>query len=77
MKVFISLSIALLAPLFFSIIGCASTPEKDPPLNVLMISVDDLNDWVGVLKANPDVKTPNIDRLSLVGVEESTLKVIL
>jgi arylsulfatase A-like enzyme len=68
MKVFISLSIALLAPLFFSIIGCASTPEKDPPLNVLMISVDDLNDWVGVLKANPDVKTPNIDRLAQEGI---------
>lgn len=68
MKVFISLSIALLAPLFFSIMGCASTPEKDPPLNVLMISVDDLNDWVGVLKANPDVKTPNIDRLAQEGI---------
>ncbi|MEK9609598.1 MAG: sulfatase-like hydrolase/transferase, partial [Flavobacteriaceae bacterium] len=68
MKEFISLSIALLAPLFFSIISCASTPEKDPPLNVLMISVDDLNDWVGVLKANPDVKTPNIDRLAKEGI---------
>ena len=68
MKVIISLSIALLAPLFFSMIGCASTPEKDPPLNILMISVDDLNDWVGVLKANPDVKTPNIDRLAQEGI---------
>jgi arylsulfatase A-like enzyme len=32
--------------------------------NVLFIAIDDLNDWVGCLGANPDVKTPNIDRLA-------------
>jgi arylsulfatase A-like enzyme len=31
--------------------------------NVLMIIVDDLNDWVGCLGGHPDAKTPNIDRL--------------
>mgnify|MGYP003297969269 CR=1 FL=1 len=62
MRVFIRLYTALGALLFFLIIGCGSTLEKDPPLNVLMISVDDLNDWIGVLKATPNVKTPNIDR---------------
>jgi arylsulfatase A-like enzyme len=29
--------------------------------NILMISVDDLNDWVGVYCGNPQCKTPNID----------------
>jgi arylsulfatase A-like enzyme len=32
--------------------------------NVLMIAVDDLNDWVGCLGGHPQVKTPNIDRLA-------------
>lgn len=36
--------------------------ERRP--NVLLIAVDDLNDWTGFLKTNPDVKTPNLDRLA-------------
>lgn len=32
--------------------------------NVLFIAVDDLNDWIGVMKNHPDVKTPNIDALA-------------
>ena len=35
--------------------------------NVLMIVVDDMNDWVGCLGGHPDVKTPNIDRLAASG----------
>ena len=35
--------------------------------NVLMISIDDLNDWIGVLGVNPNVKTPNLDRLAKEG----------
>lgn len=35
--------------------------------NVLMIVVDDLNDWVGCLGGHPDVRTPNIDRLAALG----------
>ena len=31
--------------------------------NVLFISIDDLNDWVGALGGNPQAITPNIDRL--------------
>ena len=33
-----------------------------------MISIDDLNDWIGVLGVNPNVKTPNIDRLASEGI---------
>ena len=36
--------------------------------NVLLISIDDLNDWVGVLGGHPQAKTPNIDRLARRGV---------
>ena len=32
--------------------------------NVLLISIDDLNDWVGCLDGHPQAKTPNIDRLA-------------
>lgn len=36
--------------------------------NVVSISVDDLNDWVGCLGGYPGVQTPNIDRLARRGV---------
>lgn len=36
--------------------------------NVLLISIDDLNDWVGYLGGHPQVKTPNLDRLAARGV---------
>lgn len=31
--------------------------------NVLFISIDDLNDWIGGLNGNPQVITPNMDKL--------------
>ena len=37
-------------------------------LNVVMISVDDWNDWVGVLGGHPQAKTPNLDRLAASGL---------
>lgn len=40
-------------------------PNRRP--NVLMICIDDLNDWVGCLGGHPDVKTPHIDRLAKQG----------
>ncbi|MCA9195298.1 MAG: sulfatase [Planctomycetales bacterium] len=38
--------------------------HADEAPNVLLILVDDMNDWVGCLKGHPDVETPNIDRLA-------------
>lgn len=32
--------------------------------NVLFISIDDLNDWIGVLSGHPQTQTPNIDKLA-------------
>lgn len=42
-------------------------PSRSSP-NVIFISVDDLNDWIGPLKGYPGVKTPNIDRLAASGM---------
>lgn len=36
--------------------------------NVLYISVDDLNNWVGYLKGHPQVQTPNLDRVAKRGI---------
>ena len=49
----------------------AATPEplltEPAKKNVVMIIVDDLNDWVGVMGGHPDSKTPNMDRLAAEG----------
>ena len=36
--------------------------------NILLIPVDDLNDWIGCLGGHPQAKTPNIDLLAKRGV---------
>lgn len=36
-------------------------PSQRP--NVLLLSIDDLNDWVGTLQGHPQAITPNLDRL--------------
>ncbi len=48
--------------------GPDSEASKQDHPNILMIIVDDLNDWVGVLNAHPNAKTPNIDRLAERGI---------
>ena len=42
-----------------------SRGEQKP--NVLMICIDDLNDWVGCMGGNPSALTPNIDKLASQG----------
>ena len=41
-------------------------PTNKP--NVLMICIDDLNDWVGTLGGHPQARTPHIDRLAREGI---------
>jgi arylsulfatase A-like enzyme len=36
--------------------------------NILMIAIDDQNDWIGCLGGHPQVKTPNIDALAARGM---------
>ena len=44
-----------------------SQNKTQPKVNILMISVDDLNDFIGAM-GNPDAITPNLDRLAKRGV---------
>ncbi len=46
----------------FLIFSFAKVDAKPP--NVLIISIDDLNDWTGCLGGHPQARTPNIDRLA-------------
>ena len=46
----------------FALVQLAGIELKKP--NVLLIAVDDLNDWVGCLGGHPQTVTPNIDRLA-------------
>jgi len=45
-----------------------TTFAQDSKPNILLITIDDLNDWVGYLDGHPKVQTPNMDRLANRGV---------
>ena len=51
---------------------CFGTPfadaEETKKPNILLIAIDDLNDWIGCMGGHPQAKTPNIDRLAARGV---------
>lgn len=57
MKLIIALNLLFVA---------CSVSAKDRP-NVLMICIDDLNDWTGFLGGHPDVQTPHMDKLAASG----------
>lgn len=59
-----SLSVMLLG----SPVSAAETSNEKPKVNVLLIAVDDLNDWIGCMGGHPQAKTPNMDRLAARGV---------
>jgi len=48
--------------------GGGPAEAADSPPNVLLIMIDDLNDWVGAAGGHPQAKTPNLDRLISQGV---------
>jgi arylsulfatase A-like enzyme len=62
--------IAVATTLFAASSPAADSSRKNPAAkpNILFIAVDDLNHWVGYTGRNPQTKTPNIDRLSKMGV---------
>ncbi|MCP5110752.1 MAG: sulfatase [bacterium] len=49
-----------------ALLGAAQDAQQKP--NVLLIAIDDLNDWVGCLGGHPNARTPSIDRLAGQGV---------
>ena len=52
--------------LLFSFAGVSAHAQERP--DVLFISIDDLNDWVGPLGGHPQAITPNIDSLAERGI---------
>lgn len=45
---------------------CSLTIAAEKP-NILMIAIDDQNDWIGYMGGHPNAKTPNIDALAATG----------
>ena len=52
-----------------SLKGATASTGSQP--NVLFLSIDDLNDWIGALGGHPQAKTPNLDRLISMSVSFS------
>jgi arylsulfatase A-like enzyme len=46
----------------------ALNADDKPKMNIVLISVDDLNDWIGVLGGHPQAKTPGMDYLASKGM---------
>ena len=42
----------------------SSCSQKKQQPNIVMIVVDDLNDWIGPFGGNPQVITPNLDKFA-------------
>ena len=58
------------AYIFVLLLACCSpikSKKVDKP-NVLFISIDDLNDWLGCMDGHPNAKTPHMDELASQGV---------
>ncbi|MEM9347014.1 MAG: sulfatase [Planctomycetota bacterium] len=60
-------SLVVLWCILMCFVALPVTAEVQPP-NVLLIAVDDLNDWIGCLEGHPQARTPNMDRLAKRGV---------
>jgi arylsulfatase A-like enzyme len=55
--------------LIFNItVGISQKKEEKKKMNILFIAVDDLNHWVGYFNRNSQTQTPNLDRLSAMGM---------
>ena len=53
-----------IAAMLLGLAGLAQPVPSQQPPNILLIAVDDLNDWVGCLGGHPQAITPNIDALA-------------
>ena len=49
--------------------SCNSQPVDPPgPPNILVISLDDMNDWIGPMGGHPQAQTPNLDAFAREGL---------
>ena len=55
----------LVACIVFMTPGAQGENAEKP--NILLIAIDDLNDWIGCMEGHPQAKTPNIDALAARG----------
>src|SRR6187455_1714500 len=55
-----------LAALFLLLCTSLTLSAENKP-NVLMIAIDDQNDWIGCMGGHPQVKTPHLDALAARG----------
>ena len=55
-------------PFFLFLLFTVFAAQAEERPNVLMICIDDLNDWTGCLGGHPQAHTPNIDRLAKRGM---------
>jgi len=68
---FVTTNLKLAKRLFIVLFALASFQafcQQDKKPNVLFIAIDDLNDWTGMLKGNPQAKTPHMDQLASRGM---------
>lgn len=56
--------LSLLLAVVAAVPGRAAAPSVAPRPNVLLIIVDDLNDWIGCMGGHPQTLTPNLDRFA-------------
>ena len=65
-------TIIVLSVVLFCVAGKTSEAKdsgrQDAKPNILFIAIDDLNDWTGMLKGNPQAKTPHMDKLASQGM---------
>ncbi len=61
-RILIGVAWGLVTALILAGVACGG--EAPTRRNVLMIAIDDMNDWVGPLGAHPMARTPNLDRLA-------------
>lgn len=67
LKRFIDRGMITICALLLSGMALSDESVSEKP-DVLLIMVDDLNDWVGALGGHPQAKTPNIDKLAARGM---------
>ena len=63
---FLHLSVLAVATAVLFVVPGESSAEEEP--DVLMIVVDDMNDWVSLLDPDSPVRTPNLERLAARGM---------
>ena len=66
MRNVIVLALLFLAPCLGPVEGALGASPPKP--NVLLIGIDDLNDWIGCLGGHPQAQTPHLDALAERGV---------